>query len=207
MEKKSGQRKLRQVSYDKSVNNSIRASRSWVKILFLFLSFYSFSTFAQKLKADNEQIFNFKTLKKNKASIIVFFDPECPICQKYTKNLTEIDKRYSAKGIKLYIVYPFKVLEQSSLAEFREEFKFDLPIIFDPKRQLLKKLKANYSPEVFLLDNNCKTLYHGAIDNWFYGLGRNRATPTEFYLLDAIEKYNNNQEIIIKYIEPVGCML
>lgn len=203
MEKKFGQRKLRQVSYD----NYNLVLKSWVKILLLIFTFYSFSTSAQKLKVDNEQIFNFKTLKKNKASIIVFFDPECPICQKYTKNLTEIDKKYATQGIKLYIVYPFKVLEQSSLAEFRDEFQFDLPIIFDPKRKLLKKLKGNYSPEVFLLDNNRKTLYHGAIDNWFYGLGRNRATPTEFYLLDAIEKYNKNQEIKIKYIEPVGCML
>lgn len=202
MEKKFGQRKLRQVSYD----NYNFVLKSWVKILLLIFT-YSFSTSAQKLKVDNEQIFNFKTLKKNKASIIVFFDPECPICQKYTKNLTEIDKKYTAEGIKLYIVYPFKVLEQSSLAEFRDEFKFDLPIIFDPKRKLLKKLKGTYSPEVFLLTNNRKTIYHGAIDNWFYGLGRNRAAPTEFYLLDAIEKYNVNQEIKIKYIEPVGCML
>lgn len=176
-------------------------------LLQIILFIISFSTVAQKLKIDNEQIFNFKTLKKNKASIIVFFDPECPICQKYTKNLTEIDKKYAADGIKLYIVYPFKVLEQSSLAEFREEYNFDLPIIFDPKRRLLKKLNANYSPEVFLLDNKRKTLYHGAIDDWFYGLGRNRAVPTEFYLLNAIEKFNNNQEIKIKYIEPVGCML
>lgn len=176
-------------------------------LLQIILFNISFSTIAQKLNTDNEQGFNFKTLKKNKASIIVFFDPECPICQKYTKNLAEIDKKYAADGIKLYIVYPFKVLEKSSLAEFREEYKFDLPIIFDPKRRLLKKVKANYSPEVFLLNNKRKTLYHGAIDNWFYGLGRNRTMPTEFYLLDAIEKFNNNQEIIIKYIEPVGCML
>lgn len=176
-------------------------------ILQITLFIISFSAAAQKLKTDNEQIFNFKTLKKNKASIIIFFDPECPICQKYTKNLTEINKKYSADGIKLYVVYPFKVLEKNSLAEFREEFKFDLPIIFDPKRRLLKKLKANYSPEVFLLDNKRKTLYHGAIDNWFYGLGRNRAAPTEFYLLDALESYKDNQEIKIKYIEPVGCML
>jgi hypothetical protein len=68
-------------------------------------------------------------------------------------------------------------------------------------------MKGNYSPEIFLLDNKRKTLYHGAIDNWFYGLGQNRAKPTEFYLLDAIESYKNNQEIKVKYIEPVGCML
>jgi thiol-disulfide isomerase/thioredoxin len=173
-----------------------------VILLFLF-----YSSTAQKLPTDTKQFFDYKTLKENKASIVVFFDPECPICQKYTKNLTELENMYNNEGIKLYVVYPFKVLESASLAEFREEYKFDLPIIFDSKRKLLKKLKANYSPEVFLLDNQRKILYHGAIDNWFYGLGRNRAKPTEFYLLDAIEAYRKNEAIKVKYIEPVGCLL
>jgi thioredoxin-related protein len=176
-------------------------------LLQIILITASLSSIAQKLPTDSQQIFDYKTLKNNKASIVVFFDPECPICQKYTKNLTELDKKYSPEGIKIYVIYPFKVLEKSSLAEFREEYKFDLPIIYDSKRKLLKKLKANYSPEVFLLDNKQKTLYHGAIDNWFYGLGRNRYVPTEFYLLDAIEKYKKKEEIKVKFIEPVGCML
>jgi len=179
-----------------------------VRIITTLFFLFIFSTIqAQKLYTDKGQVFDFKSLKKNKASIIVFFDPECPICQKYTKNLTEMDRNFSKEGIELYVVYPFKVLEAKSLAEFREEYKFDLPIIYDPNRKLLKKLKGNYSPEVFLLDNKRKTLYHGAIDNWFYGLGRNRALPTEFYLLDAINAFKNNKTIKVKYIEPVGCML
>lgn len=177
-------------------------------ILYFIISFLiTFNLIAQKLKTDSEEIFNYKTLKNNKASIVVFFDPECPICQKYTKNLTELEKKYTNEGIKVYIVYPFKILEETSLAEFRKDYQFDLPIVFDPKRKLLKKLKGNYSPEVFLIDNNRKTLYHGAIDNWFYGLGRNREKPTEFYLLDAIVSFKKHEEIKIKYIESVGCML
>lgn len=184
---------------------ALRRTPFWAVFIVYFFAFY-YST-AQKLYSDKGQVFDFKSLKQNKASIIVFFDPECPICQKYTKNLTEIDKKYSKEGIELYVIYPFKALAAKSLAEFREEYKFDLPIIYDSKRKLLKKLKANFSPEVFLLDNKRKTLYHGAIDNWFYGLGRNRAIPTEFYLLDAINTFKNNQPIKVKYIEPVGCML
>jgi thioredoxin-related protein len=180
--------------------------RNFFLALIIFVSTTHLSI-AQKLFSDKLEAFDYKTLKNNKASIVVFFDPECPICQKYTKNLTELDKKYSAERIKIYVVYPFKVLEKSSLAEFREEYKFDLPIIFDSKRKLLKKLKANYSPEVFFLDNKRKTLYHGAIDNWFYGLGQNRAVPTEFYLLEAIEKYKKKEEIKVKFIEPVGCLL
>jgi thioredoxin-related protein len=184
-------------------------NRCYNQFFSLIILYFVFNAhcFAQKLLTDNGEIINFKHLQNNKASIVVFFDPECPICQKYTKNLKEWNQKYSVEGIKLYIVYPFKVLDSKSLAEFKEEYQFDLPIIYDSKRKLLKKMKANFSPEVFLLDNKRKTLYHGAIDNWFYGLGQNRAKPTEFYLLDAINAYKKHEDIKVKYIEPVGCML
>jgi thioredoxin-related protein len=191
----------------KTLNHFSNLRGTLFSIVFILQIFTFNYSNAQKLYSDKGQVFDFKSLKQNKASIIVFFDPECPICQKYTKNLTEMDNKYSKEGIEMYVIYPFKILEAKSLSEFREEFKFDLPIIYDPKRRLLKKLNASYSPEIFLLNNKRKTLYHGAIDNWFYGLGRNRVVPTEFYLLDAINAFKNNQNIKVKYVEPVGCML
>jgi thioredoxin-related protein len=191
----------------KTLNHFSNLRGTLFSIVFILQIFTFNYSNAQKLYSDKGQVFDFKSLKQNKASIIVFFDPECPICQKYTKNLTEMDNKYSKEGIEMYVIYPFKILEAKSLSEFREEFKFDLPIIYDPKRRLLKKLNASYSPEIFLLNNKRKTLYHGAIDNWFYGLGRNRSKPTEFYLLDAINAFKNNQNIKVKYVEPVGCLL
>jgi len=191
----------------KTLYHFTNLSKTLYSVILILQIFTFYCSNAQKLYSDKGQVFDFKNLKQNKASIIVFFDPECPICDKYTKNIIEMDKKYRKEGIEIYIIYPFKILEAKSLSAFRDEFKFDLPIIYDPKRKLLKKLKAKYSPEVFLLDNKQKTLYHGAIDNWFYGLGRNRVVPTEFYLLDAINAFKNNQNIKVKYVEPVGCML
>jgi thioredoxin-related protein len=191
----------------KTLYHFTNLSKTLYSVILILQIFTFYCSNAQKLYSDKGQVFDFKNLKQNKASIIIFFDPECPICEKYTKNIIEMDKKYRKEGIEIYIIYPFKILEAKSLSAFRDEFKFDLPIIYDPKRKLLKKLKANYSPEVFLLDNKQKTLYHGAIDNWFYGLGRNRVVPTEFYLLDAINAFKNNQNIKFKYVEPVGCML
>jgi len=191
----------------KTLYHFTNLSKTLYSVILILQIFTFYCSNAQKLYSDKGQVFDFKNLKQNKASIIIFFDPECPICEKYTKNIIEMDKKYRKEGIEIYIIYPFKMLEAKSLSAFRDEFKFNLPIIYDPKRKLLKKLKAKYSPEVFLLDNKQKTLYHGAIDNWFYGLGRNRAVPTEFYLLDAINAFKNNQNIKFKYVEPVGCML
>lgn len=188
-----------------SPTSSLKSGRIIIYIFLVFLC--TIDAKSQILYTDSGKVFDFKSIKKNQASILIFFDPECPVCQKYTKNLIEIEQKYAKEGIKLYVVYPFKPIDSTTLAEFRQEYRFDSPIIYDSKRVLLKKLKANYTPEVYLLSNKRKTLYHGAIDNWFYGLGRNRAAPTEFYLFDAIQAYKTKKPIKVKYVEPVGCGL
>ena len=176
-------------------------------LMLLFYGFISFSAFGQKLKSDTTAKFNFSDLSQNKASIIVFFDIDCPICEKYTKLLKEIDQQYSAQGVKVYVVYPYKIVDLKAISSFKEDFEFDLPIYFDKKRDLLRRLKGSVTPEVFLLNNIGATVYHGAIDNWFYSLGKSRAQATEHYLLDATEQLLKGEPIKSTYHEPIGCAL
>lgn len=179
------------------------------KLLFIFL-FYSFTTltsFGQKLKSDTDLKFNFSDLNQNKASVIVFFDIDCPICQKYTKLLKEVNQKYSAEGIKIYIVYPHTSIDRAAFKTFKTEYQFDLPIYFDAKRKLLHQLKGSVTPEVFLLNNQAQTVYNGAIDNWFYSLGKSRAQATENYLLEAIEALLKGESVKNTFHEPIGCAL
>lgn len=182
-----------------------RAFKSLITILFYGL--VTFTSFSQKLKSDTTLRFNFSDLSQNKASIIVFFDIECPICQKYTKLLKEINQKYDSQGVKVYLVYPHKSIDKAAFKTFKKEYQFDLPIYFDNKRKLLHQLKGSVTPEAFLLNNQGKIIYHGAIDNWFYSLGKNRAQATENYLLEAIEALQKGEDVKIAYHEPIGCAL
>ncbi len=173
----------------------------------LLYSFISLTSFSQKLKSDTDLKFNFSDLNLNKGSVIVFFDIECPICQKYTKLLKEINQKYSAKGIKVYVVYPHKSTDEAAFKSFKTEYQFDLPIYFDTQRKLLHQLKGSVTPEVFLLNNQRQTVYQGAIDNWFYSLGKSRAQATENYLLEAIEALLKGEKMKINYHEAIGCAL
>lgn len=173
----------------------------------MLYGFVPFTSFSQKLKSDTTLKFNFSNLSQNKASVIIFFDIDCPICEKYTKLLKEINQKYSAQGIKVYVVYPHKYIDLKAISDFKEDFQFDLPIYFDNKRKLLYQLKGSVTPEVFLLNNLGATVYHGAIDNWFYSLGKSRAQATENYLLDAIEALLKGETIKKAYKEPIGCAL
>ncbi|RYU96306.1 redoxin domain-containing protein [Emticicia agri] len=176
-------------------------------LLVIFYSFLNLPSFAQKLKSDTTLQFNFSDLSRNKGSVIVFFDTDCPICQKYTRLLKEINQQYSAQGIKVYVVYPHNHVDIAAIRGFKTEYQFDLPIYFDKKQKLLHQLKGSVTPEVFLLNNQGRTIYHGAIDNWFYGLGKSRTKATENYLLNAIDALIKGENIKITYHEPIGCAL
>lgn len=179
------------------------------KPLFLLVlySLVSFLSFSQKLKSDTTLKFNFSDFSQNKATVVVFFDIDCPICQKYTKLLKEINQKYHVQGIRIYVVYPHKNIDERALVAFKKEYQFDLPIYFDKKQQLLRQLKGSVTPEAFLIDNRGRTVYHGAIDNWFYSLGKSRAYATENYLITAIEALVNGEPIGKNYYEPIGCAL
>lgn len=90
---------------------------------------------------------------------------------------------------------------------FIQAYKLSAPVIIDKKFRLSKKFKASVTPEVFLLNEKEQVLYHGAIDNWYYALGKNRLEISDHYLDDAVTQALNQQPIIRPFVKPVGCFI
>jgi hypothetical protein len=77
----------------------------------------------------------------------------------------------------------------------------------DKDHELVRKYSITVTPEVVLLDATGKVQYRGAIDNWYYELGKHRQTVTEHYLIDAIQSSISGETIAIKEAKPIGCIL
>lgn len=196
MEPNFGTKKLEQMSYGKFI------------ILFLqlnLLMLWGSVAFSQKIKSNSGQKLSWESLKKHEISLLLFFDPECPICQKYTKTIKFIDSVYHDK-LGIYLLYPYSKLEANTWENFQTKYKFKYDLYLDRKRAFAKKTQANTTPEAILLDSKQDIIYKGAIDNWYYDLGKNRNKANEFYLIQAIESYLNRQEIKIKSSKAVGCI-
>ena len=74
-------------------------------------------------------------------------------------------------------------------------------------RMSLEHLGAKVTPEVFLLDQEYTIHYNGAIDNWFYSLGKNRNLITSHYLEDAMNSLLNGTKIQIPYVQAICCYI
>ena len=136
--------------------------------------------------------------------VIVFLGSECPISQKYMSRLNDIATKYNASVKWTGIIA--EDVKAAVVKKFSLEYNAKFPIKKDDSFNLVRKYKAEITPEVFVIVQG-KVKYKGAIDNWFYELGRYRTETTEHYLVNALAAILKGEEPTLKETEPIGCLI
>ena len=144
-----------------------------------------------------------------KLTIYFFIATSCPISQQYTKEIIRLKDQFRDEEVKFITVFPNdgKKSIKKKIKEFNSSYGLTTPFIDDKHFKLTKKLNATVTPEAFLVSSNGNILYHGAIDNWYYQLGKNRINITEHYLEDAILEALQEKAITTSHAEPIGCFI
>jgi hypothetical protein len=161
---------------------------------FLFVFFFAACSSTKQLSESS-----------TKPNVVVFLALDCPISQKYVGRLNEIYLLYR-DSVEWLGVIPQRV-SQKQLNIFRGEYNVQFNLKIDKDWKLTKQLQATVTPEVFVLNNNNRIEYRGAVDNWFYDLGSYRQHTTENYLTDALKAILMGNVPRIKKTESVGCLI
>lgn len=140
----------------------------------------------------------------NQPFVLLFLSAECPISQKYAPILRGMQQQHPE--VKFLAVFT-KWDKTSDVKEYLENYPLSILTFRDKKNSLIKTIDARITPEAFLFDKNGVLIYRGAIDNWFYALGKYRTETTENYLVDAIQLLLNNEPIKIKQTDAIGCII
>ncbi|MCS6990645.1 MAG: redoxin domain-containing protein [Chitinophagales bacterium] len=159
------------------------------------------------LRTIDGDTFDFAQLKSYRASVVLFLQPECPFCHTYSRTFREVDSILRQHHIRLLGVVAGKNFPIAEIKEYRDRYRFAFPILLDPDFKLTRWIKATITPQVFLMDQQGKKLYHGLLDNWAYEIGKVRARATEFYLLEAVHAYLNNQPQPRDSTQALGCYI
>ncbi len=157
-------------------------------------------------------LFNFLFSQENinkQLTVYFFIATSCPISQQYTKEIIRLQDIYGKKGVMINLVFPNdgKKSIKKKIKEFNTTYGLTTPFIDDKQFKLTKQFNATVTPEVFLLSSSGDILYHGAIDDWYYQLGKNRINITEHYLEDAMLEALQEKAITKPYAEPIGCFI
>ena len=139
--------------------------------------------------------------------VIFFLDPECPITNTYMLEIKKIEETYAQKGVRFEAVFPVKTVTDKQISTFLKKYKIAFPGHKDPDLSEAKHYHATVMPQAIVTNKAGLVVYSGAIDNWYYGLGKRRPKATEFYLRNAIDATLEGTPVLKTKTEAYGCLI
>jgi hypothetical protein len=137
-------------------------------------------------------------------TIVVTRDAECPVSQRYERRLTDLAKRFRARGFDFVLLD----LTPHSDGEARRTAKA-IPgtrTVHRDARVIAAILRAESTAEAFVVDAGGTLQYRGAIDDQ-YGLDYQRAAPSERWLERALESVMRAELPRTTRTQAKGCPL
>ena len=145
-------------------------------------------------------------LAGRKAVVVAFVGVECPLVGHYASRLQELASKYEDAGVAFLAI---DANQQDSLAEmaaFARRHKLEIPLVKDAGNKVADAFAAERTPEVFLLDQGRRVVYHGRIDDQFtYGVQRPKVEQA--YLTDALDQLLAGEKIAQPHAPAVGCLI
>lgn len=121
--------------------------------------------------------------------------------------MRNIYESYASRGVIFRALYTSSVINKRAIKNFHEKYKIPFAGEIDKRCRQAERWDATVTPEVVVTSPIGQVLYQGAIDNWYYALGKNRPEPTEHYLKDALDAFLAGKPIEKKRTEAVGCLM
>src|SRR5438067_829200 len=140
-----------------------------------------------------------------RATVLLFLGTQCPISNRYVPQLNQLAKAHQDDRVEFFVVVSDPTVTRKDVLVYRDQYKIEMPVIFDASGVLARELKPTHTPEAFLLDHDGAVRYRGRIDDGFAALGKVNQVVKSHDLADAISALLANKPIAQEKTDPVGC--
>ncbi|RMG38216.1 MAG: hypothetical protein D6720_01730 [Gammaproteobacteria bacterium] len=140
----------------------------------------------------------------DRGTVILVRDPECPVSQVYGPRQAELARRYQPRGFNFIVLYLNDLLGAEAIAA--DAGGFDGPAVFVRGNgyALAKVLGVESTGDVFVLDEDHRLVYRGAVDDQ-YGIGYTRPLPMRRLLQDALDALSSGRIPPVQATTAPGC--
>lgn len=138
--------------------------------------------------------------------VVALTSTSCPLCRKYGPTLADLEKTYTAKGVRFVFIGSIASDSLQQAQQTRDQLGLTGPYVLDRTAKILKTLEADTTTEAFLLDADLKVVYRGAVDDQ-YGLGYTKPQPTKTYLKDALDQFLEDRPVTVAATSAPGCKI
>jgi mono/diheme cytochrome c family protein/peroxiredoxin len=144
-------------------------------------------------------------LDAKKAVVVVVLNFDCPNSTSYSPILADMAKTYRDKGVTFVGVCPTDDEDAASIARKAGEYKLGFPVYKDDQRAAVEALKAEITPEVFVLDHNFVLRYRGRIDDAYTARLKKNRTVSSHDLKNALDEIVAGKAVSTPLTKAVGC--
>ena len=168
-------------------------------ILAILFTFASYAETFPVLKAyPDVKDKNIGLIKKNK--VLVFINRTCPCTQQNIPYINKLVKEFPE--LEFIGVHSKKNGTLLEIKEVIENYQPDFPIVDDSNLLIANFLKANRTPQAFILNEYNNILYNGGVTD--------RTNPSNAkipYLRNALLELSSHKEITEKETRSLGCVI
>lgn len=136
--------------------------------------------------------------------VIAFLGTECPLAKLYGPRLVRLADEFADDEVVFLGVNSNLQDSITEISAYARIHKIDFPLLKDAGNRVADQVKAERTPEVFLLDRQRRVRYWGRIDDQ-YGIGYIRDEPTRHDLKIAIEELLAGKPVSLPNAKSVGC--
>ncbi|MGK7390116.1 MAG: thioredoxin family protein [Candidatus Cyclobacteriaceae bacterium M2_1C_046] len=160
-----------------------------------------------ELKNVDDDLISLSDYNDAKGYIVVFTCNTCPYSEYYEQRIIDLHNKYAKEGFPVIAINPNDPIRSpgdsfGNMKELAEEKKYPFPYVLDETQQVTKDYGATNTPHVYILNNDKKVVYIGAIDN-----NPRQEQANKFYVQDAVEALKNNQMPEVTKTKAIGCTI
>jgi peroxiredoxin len=156
-----------------------------------------------KLKNVDGRMVSLSDYKSAKGFIIIFDCNTCPYSKAYNDRIKELNERYAPIG---YPVIAINANEGSGdsfdeMVRIAKKKNFKYPYLIDETQEIARTYGATNTPHVFVLNNERKVVYIGAIDD----NSRDAKAVTRRFVEDAVNALMEGKPVPVTKTKAIGC--
>jgi len=141
-------------------------------------------------------------LKQNKFAVIMFISTECPVSNAYNGRMEKLFKAYGAKGVAFTGINANKAELVADIAAHAKDKGFTFPVLKDEKNVVADAYGAQSTPEVYVVNQKGKLLYHGRIDD-----SRKEEKVQARDLANALDALLAGKPVTVAQTKAIGCSI
>lgn len=139
---------------------------------------------------------------KGKVTVIGFIATQCPISNDYNERMKALYTDYQGRGVRFVFINSNGTEPAAEVAAHRQKNGFPFPVYKDDNNVVADRFGAEFTPEMYVLDESGVIRYHGAIDD-----SRVAARVKSHHLRKALDALLAGQAVETAQTRAFGCTI